>query len=77
MGLYCYNRMVFGVKTFPAIFKQIIEKMLVDLENVIVFIDDIFVSGKDEKEHHKNLEDVLRRIQDYELNTSKVLGLCY
>lgn len=65
MGLFRYNRMVFGVKTFPAIFQQIMDKMLAGIQNVAAYIDDIFVSGKDETEHNNNLHEVLRRIQDY------------
>lgn len=54
-GLFRYNRMVFGVKTFPTIFQQIMDKMLAGMSNVAAYIDDIFVSGKDELEHNKNL----------------------
>ena len=66
MGLFRYNRMVFGVKTFPAIFQQIMDRMLTGMQNVAAYIDDIFVSGKDETEHNNNLHEVLRRIQDYD-----------
>lgn len=41
------------------------DKMLAGMSNVAAYIDDIFVSGKDELEHNKNLHEVLRRIQDY------------
>jgi len=65
VGLFRYNRMVFGVKTFPAIFQQIMDQMLEGIPGAAAYIDDIFVSGKDESEHTKNLHAVLNRIKDY------------
>ncbi|XP_036341002.1 uncharacterized protein K02A2.6-like [Rhagoletis pomonella] len=32
LGLFRYNRIIFGVKTFPAIFQQVMDKMLIGLE---------------------------------------------
>ncbi|XP_054746122.1 uncharacterized protein K02A2.6-like [Anastrepha obliqua] len=65
MGLFRYNRMVFGVKTFPAIFLQIMDQMLSGLNNTAAYIDDIFVSGKNRADHDANLREVLLRIQQY------------
>ncbi|XP_054731489.1 uncharacterized protein K02A2.6-like [Anastrepha obliqua] len=65
MGLFRYNRMVFGVKTFPAIFQQIMDQMLAGLNNTAAYIDDIFVSGKNQADHDANLREVLLRIQQY------------
>ncbi|XP_017475291.1 PREDICTED: uncharacterized protein K02A2.6-like, partial [Rhagoletis zephyria] len=65
LGLFRYNRMIFGVKTFPAIFQQVMDKMLIGLEYAAAYIDDIFVSGRDQSEHDRNVHEVLRRSQDY------------
>ncbi|XP_017484186.1 PREDICTED: uncharacterized protein K02A2.6-like [Rhagoletis zephyria] len=65
LGLFRYNRMIFGIKTFPAIFQQVMDKMLSGLDCAAAYIDDIFVSGRNELEHDRNLREVLRRIQDY------------
>ncbi|XP_055921606.1 uncharacterized protein K02A2.6-like [Eupeodes corollae] len=65
MGLFRYNRMVFGVKTFPSIFQQVMDQMLAGLSGAAAYIDDIFVSGTDLEEHNRNLHEVLCRIQDY------------
>lgn len=42
--------MVFGVKTFPSIFQQIMDQILAGMGNVAAYIDDIFVSGRDKQE---------------------------
>ncbi|XP_054745774.1 uncharacterized protein K02A2.6-like [Anastrepha obliqua] len=57
MGLFKYNRMVFGVKTFPAIFQQIMDQMLAGFNNTAAYIDDIFVSGKNQADHGANLRE--------------------
>ncbi|XP_037959893.1 uncharacterized protein K02A2.6-like [Teleopsis dalmanni] len=63
--LFQYNRMVFGIKTFPAIFQQIMDQMLAGLNCTASYIDDIFVSGKTASEHTDNLYAVLTRVRDY------------
>ncbi|XP_043211820.1 uncharacterized protein LOC122376161 isoform X3 [Amphibalanus amphitrite] len=40
------------------------EKLLAGLQNVFVFLDDVLVSGCDEVELLKTVEEVLRRFQD-------------
>ncbi|XP_037931645.1 uncharacterized protein K02A2.6-like [Teleopsis dalmanni] len=65
LGLFKYKRMVFGVKTFPAIFQQIMDKMLAGLDCAAAYIDDIFVSGRNQQEHDNNLHEVLQRIYQY------------
>lgn len=57
-GLYQYNRLPFGVSSAPGIFQRTLE----NLPHVVVRIDDILVSGKDDPNHLANLERVLNRI---------------
>ena len=57
-GLYQYTRLPFGVASAPAIFQRIMEGILQGILGVVVYIDDILVSGKDEQEHLKRLEQV-------------------
>lgn len=40
------------------------EELLKCLEGVQVYLDDILVGGKDEKEHNASLEAVLQCMQD-------------
>ena len=40
------------------------ERITCDLKRVAVYLDDILVSGSNEKEHIKNLQSLLQRLQD-------------
>ena len=62
-GLFQYNRLPFGLSTAPAIFQRTIESILGDLPRVCIYLDDILVTGANEKEHLGNLEAVLKRLQ--------------
>ena len=61
-GLYQYNRLPFGVSSAPGIFQRTMENLLQGIPHVVVRIDDILVSGKDELNHLANLENVLSRL---------------
>ena len=40
-GLYKFNRLAFGVKVVPAIFQQVIDATLGDLDFITAYLDDI------------------------------------
>ena len=61
-GLYQYNRLPFGVSSAPGIFQRTMENLLQGIPHVVVRIDDILVSGKDELNHLANFEKVLSRL---------------
>ena len=61
-GLYQYNRLPFGASSAPGIFQRTMENLLQGIPDVVVRIDDILVSGKDELNHLANLEKVLSRL---------------
>ena len=58
-GLYQYNRLPFGVSSAPGIFQRTMENLLQGIPHVVVRVDDILVSGKDDPDHLANLEMVL------------------
>ena len=70
-GLYQYNRLPFGVASAPAVFQQTMEKILQGLPRVVVYIDDILVTGRNDEEHLQTLEQVLARLQKYGLRLKK------
>ena len=70
-GLYQYNRLPFGVASAPAVFQQTMDKILEGLPMVVVYIDDILITGRTDEEHLDNLEKVLARLQQYGLRLKK------
>lgn len=62
LGSYRYTRLPFGVSSSTAIFQEIMEKILVGLEGVVFFVDDIIVTGRTDDEHKLNLYKVLQRL---------------
>ena len=63
-GLYQYNRLAFGISSAPGIFQRCMEKLFSNMDNVLCYLDDILVIGKDLEEHNRILEVVLYRLQE-------------
>ena len=61
-GLFHYNRLPFGVSSASGIFQRIMENLLKDIPGVVVYLDDILISGKSETDHMATLEEVLQRL---------------
>lgn len=61
-SLFHYNRLPFGVSSAPAIFQRTMETLLRDISNVVVYLDDVLVSGASEEEHLRTLDQVLERL---------------
>lgn len=64
-GLYRFTRLPFGVSSSPSIFQAKMDQILQGLSNTICYLDDISVTGKNEAEHLKVLEEVLKCLQDH------------
>ena len=61
-GLYRYNRLPFGIASAPGIFQRVMESLVQGIPGVVVYLDDILVTGKTEEEHLRSLEEVLKRL---------------
>ena len=61
-GLFCYNRLAYGISSSPGIFQRTIENVLKGIPKVIVRVDDILVTGKDDEKHYNNLGKVLETL---------------
>ena len=62
-GLYCYNRLPFGVASAPSIFQRTMENLFKGINHVCVYLDDILVTGTTKQEHLQNLDAVLSRLE--------------
>ncbi|XP_043471639.1 uncharacterized protein K02A2.6-like [Leptopilina heterotoma] len=61
--LFRPNRMFFGVASAQGLFQSEMEKVLDGIEGVVVFFDDICISGTTIKEHDLNLREVSTRLK--------------
>ena len=72
-GLLVPRRLSFGYSSAVAIFQPTMTSLLADIPGVVVFLDDIVVSGQDEESHNESLEKVLSRLEEagFRLNKGK------
>ncbi|WVZ74755.1 hypothetical protein U9M48_022898 [Paspalum notatum var. saurae] len=68
-GLYEYLVMSFGLTNAPAFFMYMMNSVFMnELDKfVVVFIDDILIYSKNEKEHEEHLRIVLTRLREHKL----------
>ena len=62
-GLYCYNRLPFGISAAPSIFQRTMENVLQGIPNTCIYLDDLLVTGDTQESHLANLEAVLSKLQ--------------
>ena len=61
-GHFQFNRLPFGISSAPGIFQRTMENLLQGIPNVIVRMDDILISGKDDNDHLANREAVFKKL---------------
>ena len=64
-GLYEYTRLPFGVASAPAVFQRAMDSILQGISQVICYLDDILVTGRNEVEHLQHLQEVFQRLKDH------------
>ena len=62
-GLYCYNRLPFGISAAPSIFQWTMENLLQGIPNTCIYLDDVLITGDSQQSHLANLEGVLCKLQ--------------
>ena len=72
LWFYECNRMPFGLNNAPATFQRLMQRVLGDLHlnGCVVYIDDLNIYTKTEKEHEDMLEKVFQRIREAGLKLS-------
>ena len=70
-GLYKYTRLTFGVKAAPAIFQQVMDTMLGDLDYATAYLDDILVTSKTTAEHRNHIINVFEKLPEYEFKVKE------
>jgi len=70
-GLKEFTRLPHGVTPASAIFQRKLEQSLRDVPMTVVKVDDILITGIDEKGHLKNINLVLNILSDLGLTLNK------
>jgi len=64
-GIFKLNRLPFGLKVAPALFQQIMDTMLAELDFAIAYLDDILIKSKTIKEHKGHVKAVFKRLAEF------------
>uniref|UniRef100_A0A3B3C7M6 Gypsy retrotransposon integrase-like protein 1 n=1 Tax=Oryzias melastigma TaxID=30732 RepID=A0A3B3C7M6_ORYME len=70
-GLYRHKRLPFGITSAPALFQRAMDHILSGLTGVQCYLDDLLITGPDERTHLKNLDAVFQRLENYGLKVQK------
>ena len=70
-GLYQYNRLPFGVSSASGVFQRIMKTLLQAMPGVVVYLDDILITGRNEQEHLSNLGTLLTKLEEAGLKLNK------
>ena len=70
-GLYCYQRLPFGVSPAPANFQCTMETRLQGIPSVCVYLDDILVTGLSPAAYLKNLEQIFTHLEEAGMRLKK------
>ncbi|XP_060874020.1 uncharacterized protein K02A2.6-like [Metopolophium dirhodum] len=70
-GRYKFLRLPYGLNCAPGIFHRIITELFSDIVGVIVYIDDLIITGTTLEEHNQRLKKVLDRAREVNLKFNK------
>ncbi|XP_018395382.1 PREDICTED: uncharacterized protein K02A2.6-like [Cyphomyrmex costatus] len=66
-GLYQVNRLMYGIASGPTVWQREIENILQGIPGVAIFFDDIVITGETDKLHFDRLDEVLKRLHQYNI----------
>ena len=71
-GLFQYNGLPFGISSAPGIFQRVMDNLLQGIPGVVVYLDDILVTGPSDREHLASLKEVFTRLEKAGLRLNKM-----
>ena len=66
--LYHFKKCPFGLKNAVAYCSRLMAEIFKGIDNIIVYLDDVLIYGRDKEQHDKTLESVLQRVKDHNLS---------
>ena len=70
-GLYSFCRLPFGAASSAAIFQRVMDSLLADIDHVVIYQDDVLVTGTNTQNHLQNLKSVFQKLSDAGLKLKK------
>lgn len=70
-GLFKYTRLVYGLANAPAIFQRAMESLLIGIDGVSCWLDDVCITGPSNQIHLVRLREVLSRLKNAGLKLQK------
>lgn len=60
-----YKRLMFGICSAPELFQKVMESIVAGLEGVVIYLDDVLVTGRNQTEHDIRLKALLSCVQHH------------
>lgn len=70
-GTFKVNRLMFGVKVAPSLWQRFMDQLLLGLDGVKCFFDDIIIQGATEEQLLVRLKQVLQKLKEVNLRVNK------
>lgn len=74
-GSFEYLRMPFGLRNAAQTFQRVVDSVTVGLPRVFVYIDDILIASRGEREHEADLRALFRRLSQHNLTVNREKSL--
>lgn len=58
---------MFGISCAPELFQKVMESIVAGLDGVVVYLDDIMVTGRTQQEHDERLAQVMARLRQFDI----------
>lgn len=58
---------MFGISCAPELFQKVMESIVAGLDGIVVYLDDLMVTGRTQHEHDKRLSELMTRLRQYDI----------